>query len=186
MKYKTLNDSNGLIITVWSGYEMYYLSCEVRNMLCTCLSYIGRFGRQATQFGLLINWHGLKDLDRNLIAVQPPYTLNWWNFLKNLTIYMKVQESPSFINIAFLSLSIGYFQESSHMCHLIKRWRRSSWPIKWFVVNVCSQFLLIFNEGFSASAITTLTVGSSLLSSNANIGRRSWSTACSNLEELIH
>jgi len=32
---------------------------------------------------------------------------------------MKVQESPSFINIAFLSLSKGYFQESSDMLTLL-------------------------------------------------------------------
>jgi len=31
----------------------------------------------------------------------------------------------------------------------------------------------MFNEGFSTSAITTLTVGSSILSLNANVGRRS-------------
>jgi len=98
---------------------------------------------------------------------------------------MKVQESP-FINIEFLSISKGYFQESSDMCHLIKRWRRSLWSIRWFVINVCHQFVLMFNAGFSASAIITLTVGSSLLSSNTNVGRRLWSTTGSNLEELIH
>jgi len=42
-----------------------------------------------------------------------------------------------------------------------------------FIVNVCRHFILMFNEGFSASAITTLTAGSSILSSNAHIGRRS-------------
>jgi len=153
-----------LIMTAWSGYEMYCLSCEVSNTLYMYLSYIGRSGRQAMQFGLSINWDGLKDLDRNLVTVQPPYTLNWWNFLKNLATYMKVQESP-FIDIAFLSLSIGYFQESSDMCHLIKRWRRSSRPIRWFVVNVCRHCILMFHVDFFASTIRTPTAGSSMLSS---------------------
>jgi len=166
----------GLLMTAWLGYKMYCLSCEARNTSCTCLSYIGRPGRQAMQFGLSINWHDLKDLDRNFACSST--SLHPWlmKLLKNLVIYMKVQES----------LSIGYFQESSDMRHLIKCWRRSSWPIRWFVVNVCRHFVLMFNKGFSASAITIFTAVSSIISSNANVSRRSWSNIGSNLEELIH
>ena len=41
-----------------------------------------------------------------------------------------------------------------------------------FVVNVGRHFILIFHVGFSTSAITMLTTGSFILSSNANVGRR--------------
>jgi len=42
-----------------------------------------------------------------------------------------------------------------------------------FVVNVGRDFILMFHEGFSTSAITTLTAGSSILFSNAYVGCRS-------------
>ena len=42
-----------------------------------------------------------------------------------------------------------------------------------FVANVDHHFILMFYVGFSASAITTLTTGSFILSSNAHVGRRS-------------
>ena len=41
------------------------------------------------------------------------------------------------------------------------------------VVNVGRHFILMFHVGFPTSAITTLTTGCSILSSNANVGRRS-------------
>ena len=41
-----------LITTTWSGSEMYCLSREVTNTLCTCLSYISRSGRQVVEFDL--------------------------------------------------------------------------------------------------------------------------------------
>ena len=94
----------GLLMIAWLGYEMYCLSCEARNTSCTCLSYIGRPGTQAVQFSLSINWYGVKDIDRNLVCSSTSLHPYWWNFLKNLAIYMKFQESPSFINIVFLSL----------------------------------------------------------------------------------
>ena len=62
----------GSIMTAWSGYEMYCLSCEVRNTLCTCSIYIGRSSRPAIQFDLSINWHGLKDLDHTLVCSSTP------------------------------------------------------------------------------------------------------------------
>jgi len=40
-----------------------------------------------------------------------------------------------------------------------------------FVINVDYHFILMFHVGFSVSAITMLTTGSSILSSNANVGR---------------
>jgi len=42
-----------------------------------------------------------------------------------------------------------------------------------FVVNVGRHFILMFHVGFSTRAITTLITESSILFSNANVGRRS-------------
>jgi len=53
-----------------------------------------------------------------------------------------------------------------------------------FVVNVCRHFALMFHVDSSASTSTTSTAGSSMLSSNANVGPRSRSTTGSNLKEL--
>jgi len=56
----------GLVKRALSGSEMYCLCCEVRNMLCTCLSYISRSSCQAVGFHLLVNLYGPIDLGLNV------------------------------------------------------------------------------------------------------------------------
>lgn len=56
----------GLVMIAWLGSKMYFLSCVVRKILCTCSSYIGRSSRQTTGFNLSINWYGPVDFRLNL------------------------------------------------------------------------------------------------------------------------
>jgi len=58
---------------------------------------------------------------------------------------MKFQESPSLINMAFRSVPIVWFQESSDICHHIECWGRSLWPSRWF----CCQCLPSFYHDVS-------------------------------------
>jgi len=149
---------------------MYFLSCEMWDTLCTCLSYIGRSNQQAMGFNLSINLYGPMNLGLNLAPSSISLYFNWRNFLKNLIISQKLQGSPSFISTSFLSVPIICFQESSDACHLIKWWRKSSWPKRWFCCQCERHFTLIFHVNFSASIFTSSTIGSSMLSSNANVG----------------
>jgi len=56
--------------------------------------------------------------------------------------------------------------------------------LKDFCHQCLHHFTLVFYVKFSASIFTTLTAGSSLLSSNANVGPRSGSTTGCNLKKL--